>query len=161
LAERQAGRKPLLDEPHDWMLARRHRLSGTSILGKALQYPLKRWEALARYLEDARLSIDNNLAERLLRRIALMRENSLFLGSAAGGDRAAIIYTVAETAKLNRLDPEACIATVLDRLARGHTTASTNSCHGTSSPTRHPWWSADACSSRAPAPAFPMFTRSR
>jgi hypothetical protein len=99
----------------------RYRLSGKSTLGKAVQYALNRWEALARYLEDGRLSIDNNLAERLLRGIDLTRKNFLFLGSDAGGDRAAIIYTVAETAKLNGLDPEAYIAAVLDRLARGHT----------------------------------------
>jgi exonuclease VII small subunit len=103
-------------------LARASRgLSGKSILGKALQYALNRWETLARHLEDGRLSLDNNLAERLPRGIALTRKNVLFLGSAAGGDRAAIIYTVAQTAKLNGLDPEACIAIVLDRLARGHT----------------------------------------
>jgi hypothetical protein len=96
-------------------------LSGKSTLGKALQYALNRWEALARYPDDGRLSIDNNLAERMLRGIALTRKNFLFLGSDAGGDRAAIIYTVAETAKLNGLDPEAYITTVLDRLAHGHT----------------------------------------
>jgi hypothetical protein len=86
-----------------------------------MQYALNRWEALARYLDDGRLSIDNNLAERQLRGIALTRKNFLFLGSDAGGERAAIIYTVAETAKLNGLDPEAYIAAVIDRLARGHT----------------------------------------
>jgi len=120
-AERQARSKPLVDDLHDWMLTQRRRLPGKSTLGKAMQYALNRWEALARYLEDGRLSIDNNLAERLLRGIALTRKNFLFLGSDTGGDRAAIIYTVAETAKLNGLDPEAYIAAVLDRLARGHT----------------------------------------
>lgn len=120
-AERQARSKPLLDDLHDWMLTQRRLLSGKSALGKALQYALNRWEALARYLEDGRLSIDNNLAERLLRSIALTRKNFLFLGSDTGGERAAIIYTVAETAKLNGLDPEAYITAVLDRLARGHT----------------------------------------
>jgi transposase len=72
------------------------------------------------YLDDGRLSIDNNLAERQLRGIALTRKNFLFLGSDAGGQRAAVIYTIAETAKLNGLDPEAYIAAILDRLARGH-----------------------------------------
>ena len=86
-----------------------------------MQYALSRWDALTRYVEDGRLSIDNNLAERLLRGIAVTRKNFLFLGSDAGGERAAIVYTVAETAKLNGLDPEAYIGTVLDRLARGHT----------------------------------------
>jgi hypothetical protein len=68
-----------------------------------MQYALNRWEALARYLEDGRLSIDNNLAERQLRGIALTRKTFLFLGSDIGGERAAIIYTVVETAKLNGL----------------------------------------------------------
>ena len=89
-------------------------------LGKALQYSLSRWDALTRYTEDGRLSIDNNLAERLLRGIAVSRKNFLFLGSDRGGERAAAIYTIIETAKLNGLDPEAYLTTVLDRLARGY-----------------------------------------
>ena len=67
---REAQSKPQLDALHAWMLAQRRRLSGKSALGKALQYALNRWDALARYLEDGRLSIDNNLAERLLRGVA-------------------------------------------------------------------------------------------
>jgi transposase len=118
--EREARSRPLLNALHAWMLAQRRRLSGKSTLGKALQYALSRWDALARYLDDGRLSIDNNLAERQLRGIALTRKNFLFLGSDAGGQRAAAIYTIAETAKLNGLDPEAYIAAILDRLARGH-----------------------------------------
>jgi transposase len=118
--ERQAQSRPLLEALHAWMLAQRRRLSGKSTLGKALQYALTRWDALTRYLEDGKLSIDNNLAERQLRGIALTRKNYLFLGSDAGGQRAAIIYTIAETAKLNGLDPEAYIAAILDRLARAH-----------------------------------------
>jgi hypothetical protein len=119
-AERQARSKPLLAALQDWMEAQRRRLSGKSDLGKALQYALGRWDALMRYLDDGRLSIDNNLAERLLRGIAMTRKNFLFLGSDAGGERAAVIYTIAETAKLNGLNPEAYITTVLDRLAKGH-----------------------------------------
>jgi transposase len=122
-AARQARSKPLLEALHDWMLQQRRRLSGKSTLGKALQYALSRWDALARYVEDGRLSIDNNLSERLLRGVAVARKNYLFVGSDAGGQRAAIIYTIAETAKLNGLDPEAYIAAVLDRLAGGHTIA--------------------------------------
>ena len=119
-ATRQAQSKPLLDALHDWMLQQRRRLSGKSTLGKALQYALSRWDALVRYVEDGRLSIDNNLAERQLRGIAVTRKNFLFVGSDAGGRRAAVIYTIAETAKLNGLDPEAYIADVLERLAKGH-----------------------------------------
>jgi transposase len=120
LTARQTRSKPLLDALHGWMQAQRRRLSGKSALGKAMQYALNRWDALARYLEDGRLSIDNNLSERLLRGIAVTRKNFLFVGSDAGGERAAIIYTVAETAKLNGLNPEAYIASVLNRLACGH-----------------------------------------
>jgi transposase len=122
-AVRQARSRPLLADLHDWMETQRRRLSGKSTLGKALRYALSRWEALTRYLEDGRLSIDNNLSERLLRGIAVTRKNFLFLGSDAGGERAAIVYTIAETTRLNGLNPEAYIAAVLDRLARGHTIA--------------------------------------
>ena len=75
---------------------------------------------MTRYIEDGRLSIDNNLSERLLRGIAVTRKNFLFLGSDRGGVRAAVIYTIIESAKLSGLDPEAYLAATLDRLARGH-----------------------------------------
>ncbi len=86
-AARQAQSKPLLEALHDWMLQQRRRLSGKSTLGKALQYALNRWDALVRYIEDGWLSIDNNLAERLLKDIAVTRKNYLFVGSDAGGLR--------------------------------------------------------------------------
>jgi transposase len=117
---RQTRSQPLLDAFNAWALAQRRQLSGKAPLGKALQYSLSRWDALTRYVEDGRLSIDNNLSERLLRGIAVTRKNFLFLGSDRGGDRAAVIYTVIETAKLNGHNPEAYLGTVLDRLARGH-----------------------------------------
>jgi transposase len=72
------------------------------------------------YAADGRIGIDNNPAERSLRGIATTRKNFLFLGSEAGGDRAAILYSVLETAKLNGLDPEAYLADVIDRMAKGH-----------------------------------------
>ncbi len=118
--ERQARSKPLLDAFREWAEGQRRRLSGKAPLGKAFQYTLSRWDALTRYVEDGRLSIDNNLSERLLRGIAVSRKNFLFLGSDRGGQRAAAIYTIVELAKLNKLDPEAYLASVLDRLARGH-----------------------------------------
>jgi transposase len=119
-AARQLLAKPLLDEFHAWATTQRRRLSGKTPLGKAFQYSLSRWDALSRTVEDGRLSIDNNLSERLLRGVAMTRKNFLFLGSDRGGDRAAAIYTIVETAKLNGLNPEAYLATVLDRMARGH-----------------------------------------
>ncbi len=123
-AERQAERKarstPLLAELKTWMQAQRRRASGKTSLGKALQYALARWDALTRFADDGRLAIDNNLAERLLRGIAVTRKNFLFLGSDTGGDRAAILYTLIESAKLNGLNPEAYLAHAIDQLARGH-----------------------------------------
>jgi transposase len=106
-AQRHALSRPLLDALKTWMEAQRRRTSTKTVLGKALQYALGRWEALTRYADDGRLAIDNNVAERLLRGIAVTRKNFLFLGSDAGGDRAAILYILIETAKLNGLNPEA------------------------------------------------------
>ena len=104
----------------DWLTAQRRRLSSKNALAKAIQYALSRWEALARYAGDGRLAIDNNVAERALRGIAITRKNFLFLGSDAGGERAAILYTVLESAKLNGLDPQTWLADVIDRMANGH-----------------------------------------
>ena len=119
-AERQARSKPLLDDLKTWMEAQRRRASGKTALGKALRYALTRWEALTRYADDGRLAIDNNVAERLMRGIAVTRKNFLSLGSDKGGERAAVLYTLIETAKLNGLNPEAYLAHAIDQLARGH-----------------------------------------
>jgi transposase len=83
----------------------------------AIRYALARWEALTRYAGDGRLEIDNNAAERALRAVALGRKNYLFAGSEAGGERAAAIYTLIGTAKLNSLDTEAYLRAVLTRIA--------------------------------------------
>ena len=120
LAVRQARAVPILDALHGWLVGQRRRLSSKNALARAIQYALSRWEALMRYTRDGRLAIDNNVAERALRGIAITRKNFLFLGSEAGGERAAILYTVLESAKLNGLDPEAYLADVIDRMARGH-----------------------------------------
>jgi len=119
LAERQARSVPLLIELKGWLEGERRRLSLKSTLGKALQYSLSRWEALARYASDGRLAIDNNVAERGLRTIAVTRKNFLFLGSDEGGLRAAHIYTIVETARLNGLNPHAYLADVIDSMAKG------------------------------------------
>ena len=76
-----------------------------------------RWTALTRYRDDGRIEIDNNAAERALRAIALGRKNYLFCGSDAGGERAAAIYSLVGTAKLNGIDPEAYLRYVLERIA--------------------------------------------
>lgn len=119
-AVRQARSKPLPDAFHTWAAIQRRRLSPKSPLGKAFRYTLGRWDALSRYIEDGRLSNDYNLSERLLRDVAITRKNYLFLGSNRGGERAATIYTIIESAKLNGLNPELYLATVLDRMAGGY-----------------------------------------
>ena len=78
---------------------------------------LSRWQALGRYLDDGRLEIDNNAAERALRGVALGRKNWLFAGSDKGGERAATIYSLIETAKLNGVDPEAWLRDTISRIA--------------------------------------------
>src|SRR6266542_3586092 len=83
----------------------------------AIRYALGLWEALTRYCDDGRLEIDNNAAERALRAVALGRKNYLFAGSDTGGERAAAIYSLIGTAKLNGLDPEAYLREVLTRIA--------------------------------------------
>jgi Transposase IS66 family len=130
------------------MLAQRRRLSGKATLSKALQYALNRWDALVRHLEDGRLSIDNNLSERLLRGIAVTRKNYLFVGSDAGGQRAASIYTIAQTAMLNGLvQRPTSLPSSTGSLAAIPSTASTSCCPGTSGQTVNPPEWADAYSS--------------
>jgi len=119
LAERQVRAVPLPTELKGWLEGERQRLSLKSLLGKAIQYCLSRWEALARYASDGRLAIDNNFAERGLRTIAVTRKNFLFLGSDEGGLRAAHIYTIIESARLNGLNPQAYFADIIDRMAKG------------------------------------------
>ena len=98
------------------MREQRARISKHSETGKAIDYSLKRWPALTRFLDDGRLCISNNAAERALRGIAVGRHNWTFAGSDEGGRRAAAIYTLIETAKLNDIDPQAWLADVLARL---------------------------------------------
>ena len=111
---------PLLAELRSWLEEQSRRLSSKTDLAKAIRYALTRWDALTRYRCDGRLGIYNNPAERSLRGIALTRKNFLFLGSDAGGARAAILYTVLENAKLNGLNPEAYLAGVIAAMAAGH-----------------------------------------
>ena len=116
-AIRQSRAGPLLDELKAWMEASLRRVSGKSELAGAIRYALTRWTQLTRYRDDGRLEIDNNAAERAIRGLVLGRKNWLFAGSDDGGERAAAIYTLTETAKLNRLDPAAWLTDVLARLA--------------------------------------------
>ena len=114
---RQAQAKPLLDSLRQWFDATMPKLSRKSETTAAIRYALVRWDALVRYIEDGHIEIDNNAAERSLRGVALGRKNYLFAGSDAGGERAAAIYSLIGSAKLNGLDPEAYLREVLTRIA--------------------------------------------
>lgn len=116
-AQRQARAGPLLDEMHAWLGSLVGRVSAKSELARAIGYSLTRWQALTRYRDDGHIEIENNAAERALRGVALGRGNYLFMGSDAGGQRAAAIYSLVETAKLNGLDPEGYLREVLGRIA--------------------------------------------
>ena len=116
-ADRQARAGPLLQALHQWMQATLKQISKKSELSGAIRYALSRWAALTRYCDDGLLDIDNNAAERALRAIALGRKNWLFAGSDTGGARAAAIYSLIGSAKLNGLDPEHYLRHVIERIA--------------------------------------------
>ena len=109
--------RPLLESLRQWFETTLLKLSRKSDTTAAIRYALGLWEALTRYCDDGRLEIDNNAAERALRAVALGRKNYLFAGSDTGGERAAAIYSLIGTAKLNDRDPEAYLRTVLARIA--------------------------------------------
>jgi transposase len=108
--------RPLVVALETWLREQRAKLSSKSETAKAIHYSLKRWTALTRFLDDGRLCMSNNAAERAVRCIAVGRKNWTFAGSDEGGRRAAAIYTLIETAKLNDTDPQAWLADVLARL---------------------------------------------
>ncbi len=117
LAVRREQIVPLVDELEAWMRAERARLSRHAPIAKAMDYMLKRWNGFVRFLGDGRICLTNNAAERALRGIALGRKSWLFAGSDRGGQRAAMMYTLIGTAKLNDVDPQAWLADVLARIA--------------------------------------------
>src|SRR6516164_2683844 len=108
---------PIIGELERWMRTERARLSRHADIAKAMDYMLKRWPAFTRVLDDGRICLSNNAVERALRGIALGRRAWLFAGSDRGGERAAAMYTLIGTAKLNRVDPQAWLADVLRRIA--------------------------------------------
>jgi len=123
VAERVEHRKetaPLIEAFFTWTKATEARLSAKSALAEAFRYTIKRREALTRFVTDGRLEADNNIAENAMRKIALGRRNYLFAGSDSGGERAACIYTLVASAKLNGINPETYLKEILTRIAEGH-----------------------------------------
>ena len=119
LAARQRLVRPLVTDLHDWLRAERARMSKHNPVAKAINYMFEedgRWEAFTRFLDDGRICLTNNAAERALRGVALGRKAWLFAGSPRGGDRAAFMYSLIVTAKMNDIDPQAWLADVLARM---------------------------------------------
>lgn len=114
---RQARARPLLDSMHLWLQTSLSMLSRKSETAAAIHYALTLWPTMVRYVDDGRIEIDNSAAERSLRGVAVGRRNYLFAGSDRGGERAAVFYTLIESAKLNGLDPEAYLRHVLTHIA--------------------------------------------
>jgi transposase len=117
LAARREGSAPLVGALEGWMRAERAKLSRHAAVAKAIDYMLTQWLSFCRFLEDGRICLSNNAAERALRGLALGRKSWLFAGSERGAERAALMYTLIQTAKLNQLDPQAWLADVLARIA--------------------------------------------
>jgi transposase len=116
-AVRQDKSKPLLDDLKTWLTTERACLSRSSSVLQPIDYLLKRWDGFARFIDDGRICLSNNAAERALRGLALGRKSWLFAGSDRGADRAAVMVTLIMTARLNDIDPQAWLADVLARIA--------------------------------------------
>ena len=116
-AVRQELSAPLVYDLENWMREQRAKLSRSNDIAKAMEYMLKRWPAFTRFLDDGRICLSNNAAERALRGIALGRKSWLFAGSDRGGQRAAAMYSIIVTAKMNDVDPQAWLTDVLARIA--------------------------------------------
>ena len=114
---RQARAGPVLDDLYRWFKSTLTQLSAKSELSGAIRYAMSRWKALTRYRDDGSIEIDNNAAERSLRAVALGRKNYLFAGSDAGGERAAAIYSLLGSARLNGIDPQVYLRHVLTQIA--------------------------------------------
>ena len=116
-AARQKHAVPLLDALHAWMIEESAKVDQGSMFATAFNYAFNNWDALQRYTDDGHLEIDNNIAERSVRGVGVGRKNYLFFGSDTGGDRAAIIYSLIETCKMNHIDSQRYLHYVLERIA--------------------------------------------
>jgi hypothetical protein len=113
---RELRSKPIADTLHEWLILHRQRATDGTAIARAIDYSLGRWKALTRFLENGELPIDNNWIENRIRPIALGRSNWLFAGSLRGGQRAAAVMSLVQSAKLNGHDPYAYLRDVLERL---------------------------------------------
>jgi len=113
---RQQKAKPILDKLRQWLISQRALVTNGTAIAKAINYSLKRWEALVRYVYDGDVPIDNNWVENQIRPWALGRSNWLFAGSLRSGQRAASIMSLVQSAKINDIDPQAYLKTVLEKL---------------------------------------------
>ena len=115
-ASRQQHTQPVLDALHRWMLLQRQKVPEGSASAKALDYSLRRWEALTRFTGDGQLPVDNNWIENQIRPIAIGRNNWLFAGSLRAGQRAAAVMSLIQSARMNGHDPYAYLRDVMARL---------------------------------------------
>lgn len=113
---RRRQTQPVLDALHQWMLLQRQKVPDGSATSKALEYSLRRWEALTRFVDDGQLPVDNNWIENQIRQIAVGRNNWLFAGSLRAGQRAAAVMSLIQSARMNGHDPYAYLKDVLTRL---------------------------------------------
>jgi len=114
---RQADAKPLFEDLFEWLNKTLPSIPGRGELAKAIRYAITRMKRLKIYLKDGRLELDNNIAERSVRGIAVGKKNYLFAGSDSGGERAAVMYTLMETAKLNKIEPQIWLSHVIQNIA--------------------------------------------
>lgn len=117
LKRRRKYSQPLAEELHDWLQTERAKLSRSSSVSEPIDYMLKRWDGFTSFLDDGRICLTNNAAERALRGFALGRKSWLFAGSDRGAERATFMATLVMSAKLNDLDPQAWLADVLASIA--------------------------------------------
>jgi transposase len=130
LRRRKEQSAPLLTALEAWLREQRARLSNSSSVARPIDYMLRRWDRFTRFIDDGRVCLTNNAAERALRGFALGRKSWLFAGSERGADRAAIMATLIMTAKLNDVDPQAWLADVLARIASTRKVGSMSCCPG-------------------------------